>query len=282
MNDLQTRLAHTIKTYVAESPLARLRDIDGAAMWDEPLVGFADGDDPLFTLFKTVVGEFHLTPRSALRVADMQIPVSVVSWVLPIAAQTRSSNAQMVEGPSLRWNHSRFQGEDCNDSLRRHVVAALQAEGYMAVAPVISPAFVTNTERGGGALTWSERHIAYAAGLGTFSLSDGLITAKGIAHRCGSVVFNAACIPSPRPYSTYQEYCSYAVDGSCGTCIERCPAGAISSSGHDKVKCRAYMNETLAAWTSKPGYIGSYVACGLCQTKVPCEHRIPARKAARM
>ena len=45
---------------------------------------------------------------------------------------------------------------------------------------------------------WSERHIAYAAGLGTFSLSDGFITERGIAHRCGSAVVGLELPASPR------------------------------------------------------------------------------------
>ena len=34
---------------------------------------------------------------------------------------------------------------------------------------------------------WSERHAAYAAGLGTFGLTRALITEKGIAGRFGSL-----------------------------------------------------------------------------------------------
>src|SRR3989304_9565825 len=66
MNELQQFLVEAIKKYVAESPLNSLKDIDGSPMWEEPLVGFADGDDPLFDQYKTVVGEFHLTPPEAL------------------------------------------------------------------------------------------------------------------------------------------------------------------------------------------------------------------------
>lgn len=278
--DLQSLLVASIKTFVATSPLNQLIDIDGAPMWDEPLVGFADGDDPLYALYKTVVGDFHLTPRSVLaahpRSAGADLAhMAVVSWILPTAAKTRQSNAEMRDGPSLRWNHTRFQGESFNDSLRRHVVALLEEQGFLAVAPMLSPQFRTLDMANGPTSTWSERHTAYAAGLGTFSLSDGLITAKGISHRCGSVVFNSACTPTARPYSYYQEYCLHQRDGSCGECIDRCPAGAITTKGHDKKKCQAYMDVALAAWTKKPGYIGSYVACGLCQAGVPCEDRVP-------
>jgi NAD-dependent dihydropyrimidine dehydrogenase PreA subunit len=261
-------LIESIKTYVAASPLNRLTKIDNAPMWDAPLVGFADGDDPLFTTYKTVVGDFHLTPRQAMatheRAGAEPARIGVVSWILPTTETTRRSNRDMSAGPSLRWNHTRFEGEAFNDSLRRHIVGLLEAQGVLAVAPVITPHFRSANL----ASTWSERHIAYAAGLGTFSLSDGLITARGIAHRCGSVVFAAACTPTLRPYTHYQQYCT-----KCGECMARCPVGAITEHGHDKVKCSAYLTGALAEWVKKPGsgYMGAYSACGLCQTYVACE-----------
>lgn len=282
--ELQSDLVEAINRHVVESPLNRLQNIDDSPIWEEPLVGFADGDDPLFDLYKTVVGEFHLTPREALaahvRATTGAEPreferVGVISWILPTARETKLSNRQMTEGPSLRWNHTRFQGEEFNDSLRRHIVALLQARGFVAVAPMLASYFRTLTLPNGPTSNWSERHAAYAAGLGTFSLSDGLITARGIAHRCGSVVVGTTLVPSTRPYTQHLEYCPYPKDGSCGVCISRCPAGAIGPNGHDKVKCREYLFVGQADWLKQPGYIGNYAGCGLCQTKVPCESGIP-------
>jgi epoxyqueuosine reductase len=287
--ELQPWLVQAIKETVRDSALNRLRDIDSSPIWEEPLVGFADGDDPLFDRFKTAVGELHLTPREALAAAlrgrtgrelPEDTPIGVVSWILPAARETKLSNRQMTAGPSQRWNHSRFQGEEFNDGLRQHVVALLEVQGYAAVAPVLTEQFARVCSIHGLASTWSERHIAYAAGHGTFSLSDGLITAKGVAHRCGSVVVgvaDVAWVASPRRYSSPVEYCPYLNDGSCGACIERCPAGAIGPGGHDKDRCQAYFKTTLAGWVGRPGYIGAYVGCGLCQTKVPCESGIPPR-----
>jgi epoxyqueuosine reductase len=282
MNELQSELVEAITAYVSTSPLNRLRDIDGSSIWEEPLVGFADGDDPLFELYRSVVAPEHLTPREVLAGlapggGELRAfpQVSVVSWILPAAAETKRSNRQMADGPSLRWNHTRFQGEAFNDSLRRYVVGWLQEKGLVAVAPAIGPAFKRTLGLWGQASTWSERHIAYAAGLGTFSLSDGLITARGIAHRCGSVVANAGWAASPRPYTDHRQYCSYAQDGSCGVCIGRCPAGAIGPEGHDKECCRQYIRVNLADWLKRPGYQGEYLSCGLCQTGVPCESSRP-------
>ena len=129
----------------------------------------------------------------------------------------------------------------------------------------------------GIASTWSERHAAYAAGLGTFSLNDGLITQRGIAHRVGSVVTKLRLAPTSDDRPGVLDHCLFYVDGSCTACIQRCPAGAITSAGHDKAICSAYLDGTIApavakAWgTPIPG-------CGLCQTKVPCEHRAPPRR----
>ncbi len=47
---------------------------------------------------------------------------------------------------------------------------------------------------------------------------------------------------------------------------------------HDKVKCRQFVFETMSSWAKKPGYIGSYASCGLCQTGVPCEAGIPTAR----
>ena len=75
------------------------------------------------------------------------------------------------------------------------------------------------------ASNWSERHVAYVCGLGTFGLSKGLITERGMAGRFGSIVTDAELAPTPRKYSDPFEYCT-----KCGACQFRCPAKAIDKS----------------------------------------------------
>ena len=269
---------HCIGDFVRDSPANRLQDIDGSPIFDPPLVAFASGDDPLFQEYKTIIGPFHLTPREALQLAVEGAPVetvSVICWALPIAETTRASNRAQMRAPSERWAHTRTYGEEFNDALRRHVVATLQAAGYLAIAPVLSSAFKIRDEKMEPPLvsTWSERHILYVAGLGTFGLSDGFITPRGIAMRCGSVVTNLALSPSPRPYPNHTANCLHLTQGTCGVCIERCPAGAISQQGHDKLRCREYVYGKTEPLRSIYGV--STPGCGLCQTGVPCEERIP-------
>lgn len=123
--------------------------------------------------------------------------------------------------------------------------------------------------------------MAYAAGLGTFSLTDALITSKGLAMRCGSVVTDLKLPPSPRTFSGPTANCCFLEQGTCGLCAVRCPVGAITAQGHDKVLCREQVEHVQASWLKKEGYIGRYAGCGLCMTGVPCEARIPAKVPKR-
>lgn len=60
----------------------------------------------------------------------------------------------------------------------------------------------------------------------------------------------------------------------CRRCIGRCPAGALSKKGHDKITCREHIrNQTVPYVEEHFGFKG--YGCGLCQTKVPCESGIP-------
>jgi epoxyqueuosine reductase QueG len=203
--------------------------------------------------------------------------ISVISWILPASEDTRKSNRQENQFPSKLWAYTRDFGEACNDALRKHVVHFLEDLGHVAVAPILSPHYqYIRDEKVGWASPWSERHVAYACGLGTFSLSDGFITPKGIAVRIGSVVTLLKLTPSEKRYAHFRANCLVYRNEKCGKCIPRCPAGAITEEGHDKDKCRAYIqSESLKAKCLEYGLQNPPSACGLCQTDIPCEFEIP-------
>jgi epoxyqueuosine reductase QueG len=246
-----------------------------------PLVGFAAGDDPLFEEFKQHAGPSHWTPGEAFALAfpgraTVAGALTVISWILPHTLQTTRDNRRQRSLPAERWARAKFAGEQFNIALREHLVAVLAEVGIAAVAPTRLPhwsmAEVTSN--------WSERHIAYAAGLGTFGLCDGLITPLGKAMRCGSVVARLSVPATPRPYSDHHAYCDFFSDKRCAVCVGRCPVGAISERGHDKARCRAYLEQVRREFI-EPRFGFSTDACGLCQTKVPCEARVPSRGKGR-
>ena len=84
--------------------------------------------------------------------------------------------------------------------------------------------------------------------------------------------------PADRPYTDHRSYCLFHSHGLCGRCIERCPAGALSRDGHDKVRCREYLMGVIRpTFPQRYGFEG--YGCGLCQTGVPCEAGIPSPAA---
>lgn len=288
-------LENVIKDFVATSPINCLTDFDSAPMFDEPAVVFANGDDPIFESLKPVIGDFHLTPREALEkhLQSMDIMhgwattvnprktfenVSVISYVLPIAHDTRLGEREAPYGGSRRHNHTRWRGDVFQRNLQFHLVSLLEIMGYDAVAPRRAPFFDWTNIPEGVRINWSERHIGYASGLGTFGLNGLLITSKGCAHYLGSVVCDVALTPTPRPYQDHTEYCLFYRDGSCGVCIERCKWDAISEDGHEVAKCQQSFRERgplLKEAGLDKGLIGPGAGCGLCMTGVPCEDRIP-------
>jgi epoxyqueuosine reductase len=276
--DPEKFVKRVITKFVEESPTNR-RKVDGGKYWEAPLVGFASGDDPLFKQYKKTIGDFHFTPQEffQLTFGGRRAPeeLSVISWVLPTSEDIRRSNRKETQYPSLIWAHARNFGEQFNVKLRSHVVSILTEKGYKAVAPMNSPfwKWLQSTEVG-IASNWSERHAAYACGLGAFGLSDGLITAKGKAMRLGSVVTDLPLKPSEKIYSHHHANCLYYFNKSCKACASRCPVKAITEKGHDKDKCYEYLH--FAVLKAKKDEYGVKIAgCGLCQTKVPCEFEIP-------
>ncbi|MEW6334216.1 MAG: hypothetical protein AB1558_08090 [Thermodesulfobacteriota bacterium] len=249
--------------------------------WEAPLVGFSRGDDPLYQRFKEDIGPFLWTPPEifAATFPDANAAaeeLAVISWILPQTERTRLDNSRETALPAERWAFSRKYGEDFNVRLRHHVVRTLGEAGCEAVAPMTTPGWKwEKSERYGFASSWSERHAAYASGLGTFGLCDGLITPRGKAMRCGSVVARIAVPPSERPYDDHHAYCLHYFDGSCGKCIKRCPADAITrEGGHDKGKCHDYVHKVTEKYIeTRYGFKTS--PCGLCQTGVPCEAKNP-------
>ncbi|MGQ9509631.1 MAG: epoxyqueuosine reductase [Thermodesulfobacteriota bacterium] len=287
LKDPNQVLEQLIKNFIQESEWNRRVQIDGMYYWEEPLIGFASGEDPLFYEFKSIIGPFHLTPREILAAtlrergrepSPLEMDqVSVLSWVLPAFEDTRRSNRWETQFPSKLWAYTKDYGESCNNALRRHIVQFLQGLGYEAVAPVLLPSYKSfQDEKVGWTSPWSERHVAYVCGLGTFSLSDGLITPKGMAVRIGSVVTSLKLKPTERKYRHFKEHCLQFRNEKCGKCIDRCPAGAISEKGHNKDQCHEYLHSnTLKAKRLEYGLIDPSPSCGLCQTGVPCEHEIP-------
>ena len=274
---MRDTITDEIRNFVAVHPGNRLPD-GSEPIFDAPLVGFAAFADPLFVRYREVIGPFHLTPAEILagEVGAGEEAGTVICYVLPVTEAVRKSNRGETTYPSRQWSWQRQYGEAFNGLLRRHLAAWLAEQGHRVAIPQYSPLWKEFKDTPVGvASTWSERHAAYAAGLGTFSLNDGLITEKGIAHRIGSVVTDLVLAPTHRTAPDHRFNCLfYRTPGSCGVCVRRCPVGALTPDGHDKAICRDHVYGTIPAAVAKEFNVTA-TGCGLCQTAVPCEFRAP-------
>lgn len=279
-------LIHEIIHFAANSPDNFISKEDaiypclaGMKIYDEPLVGFASAVDALFvTEFKKegVIHPEYLSPQEWLPGAK-----TVISFFLPFTEEVRKSNRNRTDVPyepglpqicSAQWLHGRIEGQLCINKITDHIQLLLENAGFETVCPTTSGKHRLITPY---ISTWSERHAAYAAGLGTFGLSKGLITKKGMAGRFGSVITNAEFEADLRPYTSPFEYCTM-----CGACMVKCPAGAIDKArgcalGKDQLICGSY-GAGGALPPHGPNQRVRY-GCGKCQCGVPCESGIPER-----
>lgn len=254
---LQT-IKEKLDDYVLNSPQNIVNELETMRIYDQPLVGVAGVADALWKKLKDtdVVGPRHLSPQEWLVGAK-----SVVSYFLPYTQRIRRSNCS--EGfPSTEWLYGRYEGEMFNNTLCGFVVDLIKKAGGRAIAPSIDKRLTVVNRRS----NWSERHVAFIAGLGTFSLNRSMITSLGSAGRFGSVIVDFELEPTQRLYKEFDEYCT-----KCGVCIDRCPPQAISEKGKDNGICSHFLDEVRERY--KPRY-----GCGKCQTAVPCEDKNPKAK----
>ena len=246
----------------------------GLVMFEEPVFGFADAADPLFQTYKKpqVIGGVYMVPDGWLSGAK-----TVVSFFLRFQENVRHSNYGKPEETSPEWLHARIEGQAFLNAYTRRLKEWFEEQKITACAPAVDERFKTGREIKGDddpegihfSSAWSERHAAYAAGLGTFSLTRGLISKRGMAGRYGSVIISEYIEPDVRSYAGVYDYCI-----RCGACIKRCPVNAISlEHGKNQSLCREWV-EDVTAVRYKPRY-----GCGKCQTQVPCEAACPGLRA---
>jgi epoxyqueuosine reductase len=260
----------------------------GERMFDEPLVGFVCGDDPVFEEYKSIIGPHHFTPEEIMawqaRLNGVEPPpaaaLTVVAFIMPLTRATKQENALQPEWVSERWAQTRLNGEIFSQVIVRELVTELMGRGILAVAPDVTPMFGKKRYPGAGwASPWSHRHMAYAAGLGTFGMHDFLITEKGCAHRCGSFVVNLSLEPDRKRPDDIHAHCLQYQGRECLACAKRCPVNAITREGaHDKEACYRRVASSLP-YCNKNYHLFIY-GCGLCATGVPCESGIPRALAA--
>lgn len=267
ISDLRDFVATDEQNYLDKNT-AMKEEYIGTPLFEEPIFGFGDANDPMFANLKDkVIGDHYKLPHEWNDKAK-----TIISVFLPLSEAISKSNALDCEYPSDLWLHGRIEGQKYMDKICAHFIEYFENLGYKTIAPSISPDFFCITRNDGGisfTSNWSERHTAFICGLGTFGLSKGIITEKGMAGRLISFITEAEFTPTVRTYTEIYEHCTM-----CGACVKRCPAEAITlEHGKNHIICSDFIS--IIKVKSKPWF-----GCGKCQAKVPCTRRNPSKKRA--
>ena len=235
----------------------------GLQIFEAPIFAFGAADDEIYMKYKApdVIGSQFLSPTEWLPNAS-----TVISFFLPYTDTIKAANRADCLWPADEWLHGRYEGQNLLKQLLEHLVEVITEAGFKSLAPSIDLRFKAGRADDGNKFTsnWSERHIAYACGLGTFGLSKGIITKKGMSGRFGSVVTELDLPKDSRAYTDVYEYCNM-----CRLCIDRCPAKAISvKDGMKPALCSGFLDKVMEKHSPRYG-------CGKCQVNVPCESEIP-------
>lgn len=239
-----------------------------ATEWGVPLVGFADAFSPYIQNLKTIISPTHALPQDAL-----EDPKIVLVYYVPFTRALAKTNQTGTLYSSRQWAQAYEETNAMFGVLNEALVCFLEERGYRSAVAPQSATF--DQER--LISDWSHRHMAFAAGLGTFGINNMLITERGCCGRFSSLVTDLDVTPG-RPLEG--EYCLYKANGTCGLCVKHCPAGALTTSGYDRNKCYAILRKNAEVWNmfgssytdetgEKPNSAGSEV-CGKCVTGSPC------------
>lgn len=228
------------------------------ALWRTPLVGFADASDPYILNLPILIVKEHKLPQDF-----MESPQVVISYFLPFQPELAKTNVGIEDhSASPAWAEAYGITNTMIERLNRELADEILSMGYRAAVPEkvgkLPGLLVSN---------WSQRHLAYAAGLGTFGINNMLITERGCCGRYGSIV---ADIPVEKTGAIKQENCLFKRNGSCKKCIKNCFAGALSEEGFDRKKC------STACLKNREKY--GVNVCGKCDVDIPCAFISPVGK----
>ena len=245
--------------YVSKD-LAISEELIGMKIFEDPIFAFGSADDEGFEMLKNpeVIGKHYLMPIEWLSNAK-----TVITFFLPFTDEIIKSNRIYKKWPSYEWLHGRIEGQKLVVALNKFINYKLIEEDYDSIVPTLDEKFFFTKDQPGKphfSSNWSERHASFVCGLGTFGLSKGIITKKGMAGRLGSVITSLEIEPDEKDYKDIYEYCTM-----CGACIRKCPVDAITlENGKDHKICSDFLDITSEKY--KPRY-----GCGKCQVSVPCE-----------
>ena len=242
---IQLKLNELIDLYCEEAGIKSL--------WQEPVIKYGDVNNPLFDKLKELVDPNHYHPLDYLPGGTL-----VLSYFLSFKKEVAESNVdgKLISEPwALAYEHSNKMSAYINEELCKYI----KSIGYDACPPRDAGMISDGNPRS----RWSQRHVAYVCGHGTFGLNNMLISDKGCVGRYYSVVTS---LPIEADPVVTEERCLYKKSGSCKLCVKRCVADALTVGEFRRLKCLDQCNINEETYPAAG-------ACGKCVVGLPCSFR---------
>ncbi|MEQ8154066.1 MAG: epoxyqueuosine reductase [Clostridiaceae bacterium] len=220
-------LAAVIKEIINEET----RKAEAPYPYREPLVGFADANDPMFDKLTEIIGNEQVHPTEILPSAS-----TVVVFFLPYSEEMIKKLREHPQVPiAQEWSDYYTVTNKVLSDISDRLTEELEKLGIRAG----SQPPTNNYNEDELTAKWGHKSAAVISGIGTFGLNHLIVTKYGTMGRLNSLVIDAWIEPTPRAKT---EYCLYYKSGKCRFCVENCPSGALSMEGIDKFRCDAYLN----------------------------------------
>lgn len=242
---IQAKLQELIEVYCRETGIQNL--------WREPIIKYGDVKSPHFDELKELVDSNHYHPLDYLTSATV-----VLSYFLPFSKSVMESNisGELISEPwALAYEHSNKMASYINDQLCKYI----NELGYDACPPRDAGMINDGYPRS----CWSQRHVAYVCGHGTFGLNNMLISDKGCVGRYYSII---TALPIEPDDVVTEERCIYKRNGGCKLCVDRCVANALTVDGFERLKCLDQCNVNEEIYPAAG-------ACGKCVVGLPCSFK---------
>lgn len=230
-------------------------DHDHQVDWKRPLVGYADANSPYILGLRSIISETHYLPEDILKGCTV-----IISYFLPFAESVGADN-ETDDEPSRLWSLAYTETNQMLSQLNDYLIDQIELMGFHGAVPE-NAGTIDNEHIYSN---WSQRHIAYAAGLGTFGMNNMLITENGCCGRFSSIVTDLPVVPDE---TRKAEFCTYRLNGKCGICMKKCPINAFDAyRGYDRRSCFVRLDDFERRLGTD--------ACGKCTVGLPCTFRRP-------
>jgi epoxyqueuosine reductase QueG len=263
---MQDEIIEKIKSIVVESE----KKNKITKLWKEPIIGFVSAENENLPNLKSIVGIDHHMPNDVLSDAK-----SIISYFIPFDEGIVKSNIKGTMA-SAEWVIAYIKTNNLIRIINENIVELMKQNGYKAATISVMHPYDVKTL----VSTWSHRHIAHIAGIGTFGMNNMLITKSGCCGRFGSIVINYG-LSEYKQASEIKEKCLNKLNGTCGACQSACAVKCYGKNYFDKQKCyeqslknRQHYKNYGNAETAVPHDCGADI-CGKCLVNLPCSTREP-------